>query len=91
MKLGLCQGRHEMPVDDYIFEHTIKNPFDFKELEDIVHNKLMKVEKLDLYISGLTPILIVVVNYCITNAIDLTLFHYDIKSGEYMPQKIERS
>lgn len=86
--LGLCQGRHEMPVEDYIFPQVVENPFNFEALEDMVHQKLKDVQEVDLYVSGLTPVLMVAVNYCVFNAIDLTLYHFNITTGEYVPQKI---
>jgi hypothetical protein len=33
LKLGLCAGRHDMPVDGYIFEDAV-NPTDVIALED---------------------------------------------------------
>jgi hypothetical protein len=87
-KMGLCEGRHQMPVEEYIFPQVVENPFDFSELEKVVHEKLKDVKELDLYVSGLTPVLIVAVNYCVFNGIETTLYHFDINSGEYVPQKL---
>ena len=87
-KIGLCEGRHQMPVEEYIFPQVVENPFDFHGLEKIVHEKLKDVKELDLYVSGLTPVLVTVINYCVYNAISLTLYHYDINSGKYVPQKL---
>jgi hypothetical protein len=86
--LGLCAGRHEMPVEEYLFPQVVEDPFNFDELEKAVHQKLKDADAVDLYVSGLTPVLMVVVNYCIYNAIETTLYHFDINSGEYVPQKL---
>lgn len=87
-KIGLCEGRHQMPVEEYIFPQVVENPFDFSELEKVVHEKLKDVKELDLYVSGLTPVLIAVVNYCVYNAISLTLYHFNLSTEEYVPQKL---
>ena len=34
--VGLIKGRHEMPVDKYIFEEEIKDVFDFQEISKAI-------------------------------------------------------
>ena len=85
---GLCAGRHAMPVNEYLFPHTIEDPFDFLALESVVHEKLKDADVVDLYVSGLTPVLMVVVNYCTYNGITLNLYHYNIATGDYVLQEV---
>lgn len=40
--LGLCKGRHEMPVEDYIFEQEI-NPTDVSGITDVAYSKLREL------------------------------------------------
>jgi len=87
LTLELCAGRHQTPATDSIFPNTV-NPFDFKQMEVIVKNKLMFCKKLDLYVTGLTTALITVVNYCNNNNIELTLYHYNKDNDGYVEQKI---
>ena len=55
MNLGLCKGRHEMPVNNYIFENTI-NPLDVDGLEATAVKVLNKfnLKELNLYATSLT-------------------------------------
>ena len=39
LTLGLCEGRHDIPVDGYIY-HDIKDPMDFDELSNIAFESL---------------------------------------------------
>ena len=41
---------------------------------------------LHLYVTGLTPAVMAVVNVCIALGVHLTLMHYDRETGEYIPQ-----
>lgn len=88
MVLGLCESRHPMPecVEGYIFPREVENVFDFDALAQTVDNALKWCGKLDLYLTGLTSCTLEVVNYCIYNNIDLTVYHWDIKSNQYVPQ-----
>lgn len=38
IKIGLIKGRHEMPVDSYIFDSSIKDVTNFDEIEDHIRN-----------------------------------------------------
>jgi len=86
-KLGLVKGRHVMPVTQYVFEE-VKDTMNFRSMQDEVRTKLKEVDRLDLYVTGLTSALVEVINYCIYNNVALTLFHYDWKNEKYVPQKM---
>lgn len=90
--LGLIRGRHEIPQvkDNYIFD-KIEDVKDTKAMYQIAFEKIKQYEYIDLYVTGLTVALISVINVCIDNNIELTLYHYDIESGEYYPQKVNTS
>ena len=87
MVLGLCQGRHDIPVEGYIFPKEV-NPLDLKGMEKQCHAILEFCTELDLYVTGLSVALVTVINYCCTNRIPLTLYHYDRESGEYYKQAV---
>lgn len=40
--VGLIRGRHELPVESYIFNEEITNVFDYKFLEDTIENFLVE-------------------------------------------------
>ncbi len=93
LTLGLCEGRHDIdiPMDGYIY-HDIKDPMDFDELKNVAFEALWRYGhsdvELTLYVTGLTPALIAVLNECGALEIDVTLMHYDKVTGAYKPQKV---
>ena len=90
MKVGLIKGRHNLPVEKFIFEE-IEDPTALEEMYKVVEKKLKNIdskETLEVYVTGLTVALTTVIKYCSYNDINLTLYHYNIKSGEYFPQVI---
>ena len=91
MKLGLCQGRHPMPVENYIFGESV-NPLDVDGLEKEAVTELLefgKLKHIDLYVSGLTVALIAALNACRQLSIAVTLYHFDRDSGTYYPQEVK--
>jgi len=88
MKFNLIMGRHEMPVEENIFDKDIEDVTDVKRMYDIVAEKLKNVKELEVYVTGLTVALGAVISYCIDNLIPLTLYHYDKESNSYYPQVI---
>lgn len=88
-EIGLINGRHQLPVSEYVFEE-IKNIFDFKAMEEQIHSKLKYATKVTLYVTGLTAAVSSVVAYCVRNDIELTLMHYDTETTEYIPQTVHR-
>lgn len=89
--LGLCQGRHTLPVEDYIFPMEI-NPLDLVGLRNQAIRKiedcLDRYNEIELYVTGLTVALVEVINACRQFGIKLTLFHYDRDTCEYYPQEV---
>ncbi len=97
---GLCgPGRHEMPVQEYIFPSVVENPMDFEALNRQSVNYILNAIKLRngesvhirLYITGLTPVLTsflsMWVQECLDKADDkLTLMHYNRDTGLYVAQ-----
>lgn len=87
-KMGLVIGRHQIPVNDYIFDEEGFDVFDFNYMKDKVHEKLYDTKSLELYVTGLTVALVEVINYCVYNDIDLTLYHFNRDTNEYIPQEV---
>lgn len=86
--MGLCAGRHEIPVREYIFPNEL-DPLDIKGMEMQAREKLAGTSELILYVTGLTVALVAVVNVCRELNIKLTLMHYDRTSGDYYPQEVK--
>ncbi len=92
----LFEGRHTMPsyVEGAIL-HNIHDITDLEEMADQVHESLQDCNELVLFVTGLTPALVSVVNYCTYNHIPLTLMHYNkvgdsyFKQNVYVPEKRE--
>lgn len=89
VSLALCEGRHAIPQaeDGAIFGNNL-NPLDLAGMEATAEEKLMDVQVLNLYVTGLTVALVTVINVCHNKGIDLTLWHFDRESGEYYSQKV---
>lgn len=112
VKVGLIEGRHALPVEDYLFSE-IKNVFDFENMETEVEKWIRKnihfksvwgghasqidytdvqmrtsVERLVVYITGLTSVTAAVIKICSEMGVKLTLMHYDREENRYLPQQI---
>lgn len=96
IKVGLVKGRHELPVDEYIFEE-IKDPSDIegieKQAEDWVLSKLEPFlfyeETLVIYVTGLTVALTSVIKAAANSFCrHLVLMHYDKATNDYLRQII---
>jgi hypothetical protein len=90
-KLGLCNGRHQLPeVDGYVYGTEV-NPMDFTEMELTANESIpADADHIDLYVTGLTAATLAVVKVCECRAINLTCWHYDREQGNYQPQQIFR-
>ena len=87
-KMVLCKLRHKHPVIDElesIFPVEI-DPFDFMSMAQTVSEKLAYVEELELYVTGLTPALASVLNYCTLHAIPCALWHFNKLTDTYVRQ-----
>ena len=103
IELGLCKGRHEIAeISDYIFgeEDTNMEVMPFSDMIKMLEVKAdvrvaQMVENgydhLNLYVTGLTPALMAVVNACWSNKLKLTLYHYDRSNDIYVPQEVFQS
>ncbi len=87
--IGVCSGRHPMPVTDYIYGE-IENPMDMERLELDAEAKLKEIGSgyINLYVTGLTVALVAILNVCHRAKINITLYHFDRDSGQYVPQKV---
>ena len=85
--LGLCEGRHELPVEGYVFGNIV-DPTDLQGMMNTAHEALQNVESLEVYVTGLTVACTTVIRYCINNLIPVKLMHFDRESGSYYPQVI---
>ena len=88
-EVGLCQARHEMPVDEYIFGQ-IFYPNDFvwqqRVADSFVADCKENNEHLYLYVTGLPMALASVIRACYEQQVPLVLWHWDAKKKTYHPQ-----
>lgn len=90
-KIGLIRGRHKMPVDMYIIDEEIKNVFDYDYLRKKITKRIetMKIsERLEVYVTGLSPVLAEVIVCCQKKAIPLSLMHYNFEKEDYEEQML---
>ena len=90
--MALCESRHEIQeaVDGSVFPNEIADPMNMlgmyktaKERLDPLRKDGMKV--LNLYVTGMSTALVTVSNYCHQNNVTLVTWHYNNKTGEYVP------
>ena len=86
--LGLCAGRHDLPVSDFIFsDEDITFPINPTVLLNTAAmnlRHLYKGDKLVVYVTGLTPATVSIIKFCSLNGIKLTLKHFDRDSNSYI-------
>ena len=90
MKYVLVNNRHSHKDIDKlpaIFDEVI-DVFDYDLHKKIIHNKIKDCKHLALYVTGLTQLLVSVLNYCRLFNIEVTLFHYDVDSNRYRTQSV---
>ena len=101
LKAGLYQGRHEMPVTDFVFMNEV-NPLDVRGLESKAEASLLRLLGLaadesgssagavhaEIFVSGLTTALIAALNVCMARRWEVTLRHFDRASGTYFRQEV---
>lgn len=94
LEIGAIRGRHEMPVDKFVFDEAITN-FDIKAIEDHVNTVMNKevfrhdgetFDEVRLYVTGLTVVTTSVVKWCFNNSVSLSLMHYDTVAQDYVEQ-----
>lgn len=89
---GLCSGRHQLPVQGYFF-NTIGDPTDvfgleFKASLELQFLKDNGIGLINLYVTGLTPALIAVINSAKKFNIRIVLYHYDKIQEKYYCQDV---
>ena len=93
LKLGAVEGRHEIKnIDGYVL-HAVDNVTDLKGIETAVNasldERLQGYDKLALYVTGLTSVILAVVKYCYAHDIKLSCYHFDRESNDYFEQIIK--
>ena len=84
---GLCEGRHLIPVEEYIFPAEV-NPIDFDGMLETAREAVKGAEDVQVYVTGLTAAMLAVVSACAEAGIPLMAYHFDRSTGEYRPQSI---
>ena len=85
---GLCSGRHDIPVEKYLFD-TISDPTDFDSMyKQAVAAIPADCTELAVYVTGLTAAMLAVVRACNDLNISLVAYHYDRDNGVYVEQTV---
>lgn len=100
-KIGLVEGRHDLPVADCIFkEGDITFPLDMGKLAQIAAKRLsdfgavssfedrFNPSQINLYVTGLTAATTAVIRVALMKGYLLTLHHFDRDSQTWLPQTI---
>lgn len=98
---GLINGRHKIPVNNYIFEEAIEDVTDYGDMQCTVlkwiyqHCMIEEPVELYVYVTGLTAAMLSVVKVCndLNNRgwnIILFAMNYDLVSGKYLKQPVLR-
>ena len=85
---GAVKGRHNLPVEKYIFNESIKDVTDVKKIDKKVAEELNGVGELVLYVTGRTVVTTAVCKFCFENRIPLTLKHFDAQNNGYFEQVV---
>lgn len=82
----LCKGRHATPATEAIFPMEV-DPTDTGALFAIAEERIPRdATEIVVYVTGMTPAMLAVVEVCWKWGITLTAMHYNRDSGEYFPQ-----
>jgi len=85
---GLCEGRHEIPISDYIFSGVV-DPTDVDGLFEIANSAIPEdVTNVIIYVTGLTVAFGAVVAVCAKRGIALEARHFNRDTNEYYAQTI---
>ena len=90
--MGLCKGRHPMPVNRYVFGKYV-NLLDVKGLEKQAYAVIKQcvtsgICVVHIYFTGDTVALIAVMNVCRKSGVKINLWHYDKSTGTYYKQNV---
>lgn len=90
--VALCESRHEIPaaINGSIYPREISDPMNFGLLREIARDILnpafmQGVTTVNVYVTGLTPALLTVINYCRECGVTCVTWHYNSATGEYQP------
>lgn len=87
-----CEARHYIPQakDGFIFPNHVDDMHDYNGLYRTAWTAIPDdCETLFLYVTGLTPCTLAVVQVCQMRGIHLICCHYDRDSNEYRHQDME--
>ena len=92
-RLGLIAGRHDLPVEEFIFDKEIENPCDFRSMQAYVIGRfhilgLTNEPSIEVYVTGLTAAAVTVINIARLFNIDLVFMHFDRSTGKYVAQYV---
>ncbi len=84
----LCAGRHETPAHDYIFSEVV-DPTDLDAMFKVAWERIPDdCTDLTVYVTGLTPAMLTLVEVCWQRRINLIAMHFNRESGSYYPQEL---
>ena len=93
MKYVLCKSRHShadlVSIPALFQDVESSRIFDFDYHKKVIHSKLKNHdEELILYVTGMTPLLVSVINYCRLFNMSVVLYHYDSSYKKYRAQSV---
>ena len=95
IRVGVCKGRHEMPCNLFVFDNTIADPTNVKEIEEEAVNffKANFSDKpcntIEIYVTGLTVAVIAAIKVATKYFCNVIAMHYDMKKDCYYMQSIK--
>jgi hypothetical protein len=89
--MSLVSGENIAQACDGSVFYNIEDPTDLEKLEQIGLERLRDqgIQKLNLYVTGLSTALVTAINICKKLQIELVLYHFDKSNKGYFPQKVE--
>ena len=99
IRVGMINGRHDMPVDIFIFDNVSESlmvdfPRQYRKaysrIQEILDSKTSNstANNLIVYVTGLTSVLASVIRVCLDLKVNLRLLHWNPNRGKYYPQDI---
>ena len=82
----LCHGRHDTPASMAIFPHDV-DPTNMESMRIMADRSIPNDATLiKVFVTGLTPAILSVIEVCLERRIALIAFHYDRTTGDYIQQ-----
>lgn len=92
IRLGLINGRHPLPVDNYILEE-VADPMNMAAIHVAVYQSLDALLAnasnnvlVELYVTGLTSVSIEAIQYFVEHGISYVSMHFNRDTGNYVAQ-----